>query len=64
MEIPKHRHCLNCGISIPPDQVFCSEKCRIEYMQRRKRMLRTQYMFLAIAGLIILYYIITIVWKM
>ena len=50
MEIPKHRHCLNCGVSIPPDQVFCSEKCKIEYIQRRKRMLRTQYMFLATTG--------------
>ncbi len=62
--VEKHRHCLNCGISIPPDKVFCSEKCRLEYLQKRKRMMRLNYMFLGVAILIILYYIITIALKL
>ncbi|WP_017980984.1 DUF2116 family Zn-ribbon domain-containing protein [Methanocaldococcus villosus] len=61
--IEPHRHCLNCGISIPPDKVFCSDKCRIEYLKKRKAMMRTQYMFLGIVVLILLYYIITIFLK-
>ncbi|WP_423793059.1 DUF2116 family Zn-ribbon domain-containing protein [Methanocaldococcus indicus] len=58
--VEKHRHCLNCGISIPPDQLFCSEKCRLEYIKRRKRMMRLNYMFLGIAILIIIYYVISV----
>ncbi|WP_456419602.1 DUF2116 family Zn-ribbon domain-containing protein [Methanocaldococcus infernus] len=57
--VEKHRHCLNCGISIPPDQVFCSEKCRMEYLNRRKKMMRVQYMFIGIAILLIIYVFIS-----
>ena len=37
--IPKHKHCNNCGLSIPPDEEFCSESCRGEFdrMVKRKR---------------------------
>jgi len=38
----RHRHCLNCGISIPPEETFCSEKCKDEYIKKRKKMLRAQ----------------------
>ncbi|WP_456471491.1 DUF2116 family Zn-ribbon domain-containing protein [Methanocaldococcus sp.] len=55
--VEKHRHCLNCGISIPPDQVFCSEKCKLEYINKRKKAMRIQYMFLGIAILLIIYYV-------
>ncbi|HIQ38913.1 MAG TPA: DUF2116 family Zn-ribbon domain-containing protein [Methanothermococcus okinawensis] len=38
----RHRHCLNCGISIPPDETFCSERCKDEYIKKRKRVMRIQ----------------------
>ena len=39
-DIPPHRHCPVCGISIPPEEEFCSKKCERawqEAMRKRKR---------------------------
>ncbi|MEM1575834.1 MAG: DUF2116 family Zn-ribbon domain-containing protein [Nitrososphaerota archaeon] len=53
-----HRHCLICGISIPPDKNFCSEKCEKEYEKSMKRR-RTMNIFLVL--MFIIYFIIFLV---
>lgn len=35
--IPKHKHCAVCGISIPANREFCSEKCSNEYERTLKK---------------------------
>jgi len=52
----RHRHCLNCGISIPPDETFCSERCREEYIRKKKKVMRIQLivLFVIFAVLVIL----------
>ncbi|HIP15738.1 MAG TPA: DUF2116 family Zn-ribbon domain-containing protein [Methanothermococcus okinawensis] len=49
----KHRHCLNCGISIPPDETFCSERCKDEYIKKRKRVMRIQLITLFVIFVIL-----------
>ncbi|WP_459201937.1 DUF2116 family Zn-ribbon domain-containing protein [Methanococcus sp. CF] len=41
----KHKHCVNCGLSIPPEESFCSQKCKEEFVQKRKKMMRSQQIF-------------------
>ncbi len=54
MDIPDHKHCLNCGISIPPDQRFCTKKCEEEWNQKLKHRKNMFYMeFILIAILLI-----------
>ena len=50
----RHRHCLNCGISIPPEETFCSEKCKDEYIKKRKKMLRIQLAVLFLIFVVLL----------
>ncbi|MBS7656129.1 DUF2116 family Zn-ribbon domain-containing protein [Candidatus Bathyarchaeota archaeon] len=35
--IPKHKHCLICGISVAFDKEFCSEKCEEQYSKMVKK---------------------------
>jgi len=35
--IPKHSHCMICGVSIAENEMFCSDKCRDEYQKMLKR---------------------------
>ncbi|ABO35552.1 DUF2116 family Zn-ribbon domain-containing protein [Methanococcus maripaludis] len=49
----KHKHCVNCGLSIPPEESFCSQKCKEEFVQKRKKMMRSQQIFF-VAMLVIL----------
>lgn len=42
MEVEKHTHCMNCGVSIPPRETFCSQKCQMEVEERRRKVLKTQ----------------------
>ena len=53
-EIPPHKHCLNCGISIPPDKTFCSKKCEEEWnaMLRKKKI--NMYVWLVFMAILIL----------
>ncbi|WP_292461089.1 DUF2116 family Zn-ribbon domain-containing protein [Methanothermococcus sp.] len=53
----KHKHCLNCGISIPPDEIFCSEKCKEEYLKKRKKIVRNQQMFFLMMLIILAIYV-------
>ncbi|MCS3901000.1 DUF2116 family Zn-ribbon domain-containing protein [Methanococcus voltae] len=54
----QHKHCINCGISIPPEEDFCSTKCKEEFAKRRKKMLRSQLLmfgaFVIVFGALIL----------
>ncbi len=53
-EIPPHKHCLNCGIAIPPDKTFCSKKCEDEWnaMLRKKKI--NMYVWLVFMAILIL----------
>jgi len=53
----KHRHCLNCGISIPSEETFCSEKCKDEYVKKRKKIIRNQQLIFFIMFAILAIYI-------
>jgi len=53
----KHRHCLNCGISIPPDETFCSEKCKDEYIKKRKRIMRAQLIVLFVIFVVLVIFV-------
>jgi predicted nucleic acid-binding Zn ribbon protein len=37
ISIPKHTHCIVCGVSIAENEMFCSNKCRDEYQRMMKR---------------------------
>ncbi len=57
-EIPPHRHCLNCGIAIPPDKTFCSKKCEDEWnaMMRKKKINMYVWMIFLVVLLVILFF--------
>jgi predicted nucleic acid-binding Zn ribbon protein len=59
----KHKHCINCGISIPPNEIFCSEKCKEEYLKKRKKAMRSQQIFLLMMLAIIAIYVAMIFFK-
>ncbi|MGA1822848.1 MAG: DUF2116 family Zn-ribbon domain-containing protein [Thermoplasmatota archaeon] len=50
--IPEHKHCNNCGLSIPPDREFCSTTCRTTFEKMVKR--KKQIMWLPFIGAILL----------
>jgi predicted nucleic acid-binding Zn ribbon protein len=56
--IPKHKHCLICGVSIPFDKEFCSEKCEEQYnkmVRKRKYSLWIIMLIFPIMFLILLF---------
>ena len=57
-DITPHRHCLNCGISIPPDKQFCSKKCENEWNTtvHRKKMNLYLWMGFMVILIIILFF--------
>jgi predicted nucleic acid-binding Zn ribbon protein len=61
--LEKHKHCINCGISIPPNETFCSEKCKEEYLKKRRKVMRSQQMFLLMMLAIIAVYVAMIFFK-
>jgi len=54
----RHRHCNNCGISVKPDEEYCSAECRTKFEKMIKR--KKQLMWLPMIGaiLLILFYIL------
>lgn len=57
--VPAHKHCPVCGISISPSKDYCSDECRTmdENAQRRIRNYRRLTLFLmvgAMAALVVL----------
>jgi|UniRef100_A9A6R5 predicted nucleic acid-binding Zn ribbon protein len=55
----KHKHCVNCGLSIPPEESFCSQKCKEEFVQKRKKMMRSQQIFFVAMLVILAFYAYT-----
>ncbi len=57
-KIPPHRHCLNCGIAIPPDKTFCSKKCENEWnaILRKKKINMYVWMIFLVILLVILFF--------
>ena len=49
--VGKHKHCVNCGISVRPDQEYCSDSCKntFEKMVKRKK----QWMWLPYIAIIL-----------
>ncbi len=56
--IVPHKHCLNCGIAIPPDKTFCSQKCEEEWNNMVKRKKRFTYIWLGFLLLLLLFLVI------
>ncbi|MEA3558059.1 MAG: DUF2116 family Zn-ribbon domain-containing protein [Candidatus Thermoplasmatota archaeon] len=58
-EIPPHKHCFNCGKSIPLDREVCSDRCQEEWdrMLKKKKML-TYLPYIGAVLLIVLYLLI------
>ena len=53
--IPKHKHCNNCGVSVPPGEEFCSDVCRMEFDRMVKRKRKWMWLpFVITAALILL----------
>ena len=55
---PRHKHCSSCGVSIGPDEEYCSDQCRTSFERMIKR--KKQMMWLPYVGivLIVLFYIL------
>jgi predicted nucleic acid-binding Zn ribbon protein len=54
--LPPHSHCINCDEPIPEGEDFCSEECKKELMDKRKKNSRNMaffYIGAAIAFMII-----------
>ena len=54
-----HKHCTVCGLAIPPNKEFCSNKCTNEYFdwkkKKEKKEKRTSmFMILAIVAMVII----------
>jgi len=58
--IPKHKHCLNCGVSIPADRETCSESCRLEWEKMLKRKKLWTYLPIIGTALLILFWILVL----
>jgi predicted nucleic acid-binding Zn ribbon protein len=56
--VPKHKHCFNCGVSVPPDKDLCSDRCQTEWDRMVKRKKYWTYLPLLGVVFLILIYII------
>lgn len=56
---PPHKHCFNCGVSIPVERDICSDRCQAEWdrMLKRKKLM-TYLPFIGIALLLLFYVLI------
>ena len=58
--VPKHKHCVNCGVSIPPEKETCSDRCKLEWdkmVKRKKYWVYIPYIIAAILMLFLLFYL-------
>ncbi|MEM0079644.1 MAG: DUF2116 family Zn-ribbon domain-containing protein [Nitrososphaerota archaeon] len=53
-KIVDHRHCKICARAIPPDEEFCSEKCKQVFEDYRRREKRSRYLFFIIYGVLMM----------
>ncbi len=58
-QITPHKHCLNCGIAIPPDKTFCSKKCEDEWNAMVRKKKRFTYVWLLFLGILLIFLIFT-----
>jgi len=49
---PPHKHCLNCGLSIPPGKETCSGACKEQWEKMLKR--KKYWTYLPIIGFVLL----------
>lgn len=61
--IPPHRHCPVCGISIPPDQEFCSKKCEEKWERMMRVKKRAIYITRALVAITVVIIIIAMLMK-
>ncbi len=60
VDVQFHKHCVNCGVSIPPERETCSPKCQNEWDRMVKRKKFWNYLpFLGAAFLLVLYLILS-----
>lgn len=55
VEKPKlldHRHCKICARAIPPDEEFCSDKCRQVFEEYRRKERRGRIFFYIVYGIL------------
>ncbi len=52
-DIPAHKHCPVCGISIPPDEEFCSKKCEKQWNEMIKRKKKSATIMWALVGVLV-----------
>lgn len=53
-----HKHCHNCGVSIPPENETCSDKCKVEWEKMVSRKKFWAYLPFLGAGFLILLWIL------
>ncbi|MCS7126659.1 MAG: DUF2116 family Zn-ribbon domain-containing protein [Aigarchaeota archaeon] len=51
-KIVDHRHCKICARAIPPDEEFCSDKCRQVFEDYKKKEKRGRLLFYVIYGIL------------
>ncbi len=59
VNIPPHKHCVNCGVSVPPGRETCSKECQENWDKMIKRKKYWTYLPLIGILLILLFYILT-----
>ncbi len=37
-----HKHCIGCGMNIPPSEIFCSQRCKDSFVKQRQKLRRFQ----------------------
>jgi predicted nucleic acid-binding Zn ribbon protein len=52
-DIPAHRHCPVCGISIPPEEEFCSKKCERAWEDAMRRKRKSAAIMWALIGVLV-----------
>ena len=52
-DIPAHKHCPVCGISIPPDEDFCSKKCERAWEDAMKKRKKSAMVLWIITGVLV-----------
>ena len=58
-KIPPHKHCLNCGIAIPPDKTFCSKKCEDEWNAMIKKKKMNTYIWMALLAILLIILVVS-----
>jgi predicted nucleic acid-binding Zn ribbon protein len=56
--VRKHKHCVNCGLSVDPAEEYCSDACKSSFekmVKKKKQMMWLPYIGIA---LLILFYIL------